>query len=172
MKIENEVSNSFYNLYILKEVVDSAREVRPDYMNKQTREKSIHTFKNLILDKISKVAKFCNPKNINFEKMLCSILLLAKNIEGVLYNVIENRIEEKYKEYDQLDFENIEEIYGIIETTIPDEYVFNEKSKIMVIDNIKKENRIIDLDEDIVKNLNELDNLSKGCYIYDNDKCK
>jgi hypothetical protein len=170
VKIENEVSNSFYNLYILKEIVDSAREIRPEYMNKDTRQQSIYIFKKNVLDKINKVAKFCNPKNINFEKMLCSLLLFAKNIEGILYNVIENRMEQKYKEYDQLDFENIEEIYGIIENTIPDEYVFNEKSKIMVVDNIKKENRIIELNSDMVKSLNELENLSKGCYIYDNDK--
>jgi len=170
VKIENEVSNSFYNLYILKEIVDSAREIRPDYMDKNNRDKSIHIFKKNVLDKINKVAKFCNPKDINFEKMLCSLLLLAKNIEGILYNVIEDRMEQKYKEYDQLDFENIEEIYGIIESTIPDEYVFNEKSSIMVVDNIKKENRIITLDSEKIKNLNEIDNLSKGCYIYDNDK--
>ena len=35
-KIENEISNEFYNIYILKEVVNIARNIRPDYLKKET----------------------------------------------------------------------------------------------------------------------------------------
>ena len=124
-------------------------------------------FKKSVYASIDKIAKFCKPKDINFEKMLCSLLLFAKSVEGVLYNVIENRMVEKYKEYDELEFESIEEIYGIIETKMPDEYIFNEKSQIMVIDNVEKNNKLLSLDEEQIKNINELDNLSRGCYVYD-----
>ena len=33
-KIENEISNEFYNIYILKEVVNIARNIRPEYLKK------------------------------------------------------------------------------------------------------------------------------------------
>ena len=167
IKIENEISNSFYNIYILKEIVDAARTLRSDYLDKNTRNRAILEFKKSVYASIDKIAKFCKPKDINFEKMLCSLLLFAKSVEGVLYNVIENRMVEKYKEYDELEFESIEEIYGIIETKMPDEYIFNEKSQIMVIDNVEKNNKLLSLDEEQIKNINELDNLSRGCYVYD-----
>ena len=99
--------------------------------------------------------------------MLCSLLLLSKNVEGVLYNVIQDRMKEKCQEYEKLMFENIEEIYGMIESNIPDEYIFNDNSQIMIIDNINKKNNLIKLNEEQVKSINELDNLSKGCYVYD-----
>ena len=167
VKIENEISNSFYNLYILKEIVDAARYIRYDYVNKETRNKAILHFKNSIYLSINKITKFCNPKDINFERMLCSLLLFAKNIEGILYNIIENRMSEKYKEYNKLEFDSIEEVYGIIEDAIPDEYVFTSESKIMIIDNINRKNKLIDLNPVQINNINELDNLSKGCYVFD-----
>jgi len=169
-KIENEISNSFYNIYLLKEIVDIARMVRPDYLVPQKRNESILTFKKHIYQSINKVTKFCVIKDINFEKMLCSLLLLAKSVEGVLYSIMEEKMAEKYKEYADLKFQNIEEIYGLIETEIPDEYVFTEETEIMVIDNIGKKNNIIKLTSEQVENINDLNTISRGCYIYDEVK--
>ena len=45
VKIENEISNAFYIFYILKEIVDCARNIRPDYLNKNARDESVLIFK-------------------------------------------------------------------------------------------------------------------------------
>jgi hypothetical protein len=98
VKIETQISNEFYNLYILKEIVNSARNLRPDYLNNKTKDNAIAAFKQDIYDSLNKIAKFCIPKNLNYEKLLCSLLILARNIEGILYAVISTRMHEKQKE--------------------------------------------------------------------------
>jgi len=102
IKIENEISNEFYNLYILKELVDVARTVRPEYLQTETREFAVTEFRNKLYETLRKVSAFCVPKNIHFEKLLCSMYVFSKNIEGMLYEIIEKRIKKKNLEYDKM----------------------------------------------------------------------
>ena len=166
-KIENEISNEFYNIYILKEVVNIARNIRPDYLKKETRADAITIFQKNIYKAINKVSAFCNPKNINFEKFLCSLLLLAENIEGMLYEVISTRMEEKQKQYDKLPLQSLEQIYAAVDVNIKDTYTYNKDTIFCIIDVENETNDLFKIPEDEVENINEINNLSKGCYIYD-----
>ena len=166
-KIENEISNEFYNIYILKEVVNIARNIRPEYLKKETRAEAITIFQKNIYKAINKVSAFCNPKNINFEKFLCSLLLLAENIEGMLYEVITTRMEEKQKQYDKLPLQSLEQIYAAIDVNIKDTYTYNKDTVFCIIDVENETNDLFKIPEDEVENINEINNLSKGCYIYD-----
>ena len=116
---------------------------------------------------INQVSAFCNPKNINFEKFLCSLLLLAENIEGLLYEVITTRMEEKQKQYDKLPLQSLEQIYAAIDINIQDTYVYNKNTVFCIIDVENETNDLFELPEDEIDNLNELNNLSRGCYVYD-----
>ena len=166
-KIENEISNEFYNIYILKEVVNIARNIRPEYLKKETRADAINIFQKNIYKAINKVSAFCNPKNINFEKFLCALLLLAENIEGMLYDVITTRMQEKQKQYDKLPLQSLEQIYAAIDVNIKDTYTYNKDTIFCIIDIENETNDLFQIPEDEVENINELNNLSKGCYIYD-----
>jgi hypothetical protein len=166
-KIENEISNEFYNIYILKQVVDIARNIRPEYLKKDTRMDAITIFQKNVYKAINKVSAFCNPKNINFEKFLCSLLLLAENIEGLLYEVISTRMQEKQKQYDKLPLQSLEQIYAAIDVNIQDTYVYNKNTVFCIIDVENETNDLFELPEDEIDNLNELNNLSRGCYVYD-----
>ena len=166
-KIENEISNEFYNIYILKEVVNIARNIRPEYLKKETRADAINIFQKNIYKAINKVSAFCNPKNINFEKFLCALLLLAENIEGMLYDVITTRMQEKQKQYDKLPLQSLEQIYAAIDVNIKDTYTYNKDTIFCIIDVENETNDLFQIPEDEVENINELNNLSKGCYIYD-----
>lgn len=75
VKIEAEMSSMFYNLYIFKGMVDSARLVRAMYMRTATRGAAVRAFTDKIHEHIASVAKFCNPKNVNFERLLCLSLI-------------------------------------------------------------------------------------------------
>ena len=166
-KIENEISNEFYNIYILKEVVNIARNIRPEYLKKESRMDAITIFQKNVYKAINQVSAFCNPKNINFEKFLCSLLLLAENIEGLLYEVITTRMEEKQKQYDKLPLQSLEQIYAAIDINIQDSYVYNKNTVFCIIDVENETNDLFELPENEIDNLNELNNLSKGCYVYD-----
>ena len=77
-------------------------------------------------------------------------------------------MKEKQEEYDQMSVSSVEEIYGIISTNLPDEYVYNENTKILFIDNVKKECNLIEtIQKEEIDNINELTHLARGCYIND-----
>ena len=166
-KIENEIGNPFYNLYILKGVVDIARDIRKDYLSQDTREHAVKWFQRCVYERINTVAKFCKPKDIHFEKMLCSLLCLSKNIEGVLYDAITSRMSVKNKQYNKLPVKSVEQIYGAIEENIPSNYKYTENTKVYVMNCVSKKCDRIQLKKDICNEINNTDVLSKGCVLYD-----
>lgn len=172
VKIENEISNEFYNLYILKEITDVARFIRPDYMRAQTRDRAISIFRKSVYEIIGKVSKFCIPKALNFEKLLCSMYVLAKSIEGILYEIIRKRVEEKKREYDKMLLCSVEEIFATINVNIQDDYEYKKETQIMIVDMVSQKNTIFEIPENEVENVNSIHPLARGTYIYDLSKLK
>lgn len=167
VKIENQISNEFYNLYILKEIVNSARDVRPYYLENDTKDKALSLFRQNIYDSLNKIAKFCIPKNLNYEKLLCSLLILSKNIEGILYNVITTRMNEKQKEYIKMPLQNLDQIYAAIDVNIKDNYIYNDKTVFYIIDMVEEKNEMFQIPKNEINNVNKINNISRGCYVYD-----
>jgi hypothetical protein len=172
IKIENEISSPFYNLYILKCIVDAARVVKLKYININTKSKAISDFKKIIYENINKICKYCQPKNLNYEILLCSLLVYVKCIEGVLYDVITTRILKKEKEYSKLPLQKIEQMYASIEINIPDKYIYNDNTEIMIFDCVNKETRMYKLKEDEIDEINSVPTISRGTYIYNYEKNK
>ena len=167
IKIEHEIGNPFYNLYILKGIVDVTREVRVDYLHPgKSREKAIKYFRESIYERVRCVANYCSPKGIKFEKMLCSLLCLSKNIEGVLYDVVESRMKIKEKEYKKLPLQTPEQIYGAIEINIPDKYIFNKNTTVFVMDCTTKNCSRLKITDDQCREINNTHTLSKGMLLY------
>jgi hypothetical protein len=166
IKIENEIGNPFYNLYILKGIVDVAREVRVDYLCESSRKKAIAYFRQSVFERINCVADYCSPKGIHFERMLCSLLCLSKNVEGVLFDVVEARMMEKKKTYDKLPLQSTEQIYGAIEANISDKYAFNENTTVFVMNCISEDCSRLELTPEICKEVNDTHPLAKGMYLY------
>jgi hypothetical protein len=167
VKIENEISNPFYNLYILKGIIDAAREVRHLYTIKETRDESIKTFRLSVYNIIEKVSTYCLPKNIHYEKLLCSLYVFSRSLEGFFYETMNKITKVKDEEYTQLPLKSVDQIYGVITTNIPDEYVYNDKTKIMVIDNVGKNMNEYRIPKDELENVNDITHLAKGTYIND-----
>ena len=167
IKIENEISNEFYNIFILKEIVSIAMEIRPDYLRKEKKDDAVTYFRHSVYEILNKVSKFCNPKNIHYEKFLCSLLLLSENIEGVLYDVINARMQVKQKEYNKMPLKNLEQIYATIDINLQDTYIYNKDTVFYIIDMVDETNDIFEIPETEIKNINKLHNISRGCYVYD-----
>ena len=168
VKIENDIGNPFYNIYILKGIVDIAREIRVDYLSPgKTRYKAIKYFRQGIYERINCVAKYCNPKNIHFEKMLCSLLCLSKNMEGILYDVITSRMKDKEREYSKMPLQTIEQIYGAIEANIPDKYIYNPKTVVFIMNCPKQNCSRLELTPQNCLDINNTHPLSKGTFLYD-----
>ena len=167
VKIEHDIGNPFYNLYILKGIVDVAREVRVDYIKSgKSRDQAIKYFRESIYERIRCVANYCAPKGIKFEKMLCSLLCLSRNIEGILYDVIESRMKTKQKEYKKLPLQTPEQIYGAIEVNIPDKYIFNKNTTIFVMNCNTEICSRLELTNDQYCQVNDIPTLTKGMFLY------
>jgi hypothetical protein len=167
VKIEKEIGDPFYNLYILKGIVDVAREVRIDYLQKgEYRINAVKYFKKSIYERIRCVANYCKPKNINFEKMLCALLCLARNIEGILYDVINSRMTEKNEEYKKIPLQTPEQLYGALEINIKDKYKFNKNTTVFVMDCVSEKCSRLEI-SDVYKQINKIPSLSRGSFMYD-----
>jgi hypothetical protein len=167
VKIENEIGDPFYNLYVLKGIVDVAREVRVDYQQEgECRKRALKYFRESIYERIRCIASYCTPKNIKFEKMLCSLLCLSRKVEGILYDVIDSRMKAKNKDYERLPLQTTEQIYGAIEVNIKDNYVFNENTTVFVMNCITEECSRLKLTTEQIRKVNSSHTLGKGSFLY------
>jgi hypothetical protein len=167
IKIENEIASPFYNLYILKCIVDVARDIRSSYMIENTRMDALKHFRDTIKLKIDEISKFCRLKDIHYEKMLCALYVLSTNMEGVLYDVIESRMTEKEKEYSRLPLQSTEQIYGAIDCNLPDKYLYTNNTNILIINNNTNQSELYKIPHNKLDVINKLHPMTRGTYIYD-----
>lgn len=167
INIENQISSPFYNLYILKGIIDAARYVRAGYLQKNTRIDSIRTFRLKIIERVNEVANFCKLDNIHYEKMLCALLIFSKCMEGMLYKLITKRMKQKEQEYNKLPLKSIEQIYAGIETNLSDDYIYNQKTTIFVFDSLKENTGMLQLTSEQIRKINEIHPLCRGTSLYD-----
>ena len=137
------------------------------YIQKNTRLDSIRTFRHRVSEKVAEVAGFCKLDKINFEKLLCSMLIFSRCMEGVLHDVVKSRMSEKNREYKKLPLQSVEQIYASIEANIPDDYVYNENTRVFIVDSHKEICEFYKIPTDELEVINELHPMARGTYIYD-----
>ena len=166
-KIEKELTSSIYHLYIFKKIVDSARSVKKQYHSDQ-RETAIKIFKKDVINTIMSVANFCCPKNIHYEKLLCSLYCFANASQRVLYDVIKTKNKLTQEKYSELELKTPEHIYGAIEINIPQTYNFSKNTNVTIF-NIEKESRytLSKLPDNLIKILNNTHPLLQGSILYE-----
>ena len=165
-KIEKEIGSEFFCLYILKGIVDAARQVRHDYIRKDTREQAIGYFRQATLERIDSVSKFVTLKDIKYENMLCSLLCFARCSEGLMYEFMNDLVAEKDKQYSKIPLKSPEELFVAIDASIKDPYKFNTNTKVIAIDcNMKKCYPIKLSGKEIVK-IDQFKSLAQGPELY------
>lgn len=167
VKIENEITNPFYSLYILKGIVDIARDIRHLYISSETRIDAIRLFRHSIYEILEKISKFIKVRDVHYEKMLCSLYVFSKALEGFFYETSNNLLKEKFGDYEKLPLKSIEQIFAVISTNLPDDYVYNENTKIVLIDSVEEQMSEHSIDKDEIKNINDITHLARGTYIHD-----
>ena len=167
VKIEDMISSVFYNIYVLKGIVEAARMVRVAYTNFETRNDALLTFQKSLYAKLSEISQFCVPRGLNTELLLCSMLLLSTNIEGMLHEFMEVRMTEKRNEYENLPVNSTEQIYAVIETNLPTNYTYSDKTTVYVIDSNSESSKEIQLTEEQASTINNTYFLARGTTLYD-----
>jgi hypothetical protein len=165
-KIEKEISSEFYNMYIMKNMIDSTIKNRSLYIEKETREKAVQNFKNDILKTIDSLVKFCNPK-INWEKLLCCLLCISKCIENICYEKLKKLMSIKKADYNNMRLKNTTEIFEAIEANIPSHFFFDDKSVIYVWDCVNQKSYKMKLNKSMINSLNETHPFERGTILYE-----
>ena len=108
-------------------MINIVRDVKNNYEEEDTRDKAVLTFKSEMYKVISPIAKFCSLSDIRWEKLLCSIILFSKCVEGICYDVVEKTMSDKEKEYKKMKHQTVSDIYLAIEKYLDTPYPENPK---------------------------------------------
>jgi hypothetical protein len=166
-KIENEIGSPYYCIYILQGIVDSCRIVRADYSTSTTRDYAVNFFRFSVRERVDSIATFSTLKGLHYEKMLCSLLCLARCIEGVLYQVMTTVSQKKRESYRKLPLKRPEEVAIALEINIPDDtYTFSDKTQVMVVDCIKESCDMVQLSKEQACYISEYDTIYRGVELY------
>jgi hypothetical protein len=159
MKLENELSNNFYRLYLLKCIVDSANKHSKDYENGS--QESVDNFRNDIFEGMRKVKKFYDPK-CNFESLLCGLMVFVNCFEGCLFIESEKQTIWTNKQNEKLEIKNPKHITSIIDYNLNLKYKFNSDTNVKYFDSVEKTSSDFGIDKKYIHILNTCDSLTWG----------
>lgn len=167
-KIEREIGTPFYCLYILRGIVEAARAIRSDYLKKDEniQKVAMSFFRTALHERIDSIAEYCQPKNLDYEKLLCSLLALTKAVEGILYESMLKLTNRKNDEYNSIPFALPEEAFLMVQNGVQENYNFTEKNTILVMDLQKGKSDMFNLNTKQIEEINECKELNRGCLLY------
>jgi hypothetical protein len=195
IKIEDEINNIFYSLYVFQKMIISAREVKDLYFNEVETgtgmtddagvRKATEQFKSGMFIHIRTIAKFVQLKKVNFELLLCALYAFEEQLETQLYFMLQDAMKIKFGMYQEcLKVSSTEHIYAILDfnfsETSKDEgtseegarsgivkYVFNKKTRVNIYDCVEK-NKVkgFKIPSKYVESVNNIFGIFKGSYIH------
>ena len=163
-KIEENIGDSYTNIYILKHIVNYVRQLKMYYLNKETEKQALKIFKNKTSELICDMVEFYVPK-INFEKLFCSLIAISNCIEGIMFSHLEKQYGKKEYEYSNLELTSANHIYGALEVNVVDDYIFNKNSEFLVLDCVNKKQEILQISDEDIDRLNCTHALLRGNYL-------
>lgn len=161
-KIEKLISISHYKLYALKLLVESANNLREDYVINP--ENTILKFKREFESAIDKYAQFFNV-NVNYEILLCSLYVLSDCFTHNLYNSITPIIENKLKHYASIIPKDGDEIVEIFNINMENCYEYTTETEIYIYNIVDQTSQVIKLTEEEIQKMNDLDSRDQQPYL-------
>lgn len=139
VKIEYALDHPYHSLHILKEIVDSARNVRAEYITEEGRKTAVLRFRQTVLDSIDRVASFVNVKEVDFEKLLCGLYSFSRCLEGLIFEVMEYRMAKKTRRYNSLPLQDPLEYFIAFDLNFPTTVEIDETTTKVVECDIQRE---------------------------------
>ena len=134
-KLSTEMGSDFFNLYMFRKITEIASSLRSSFMIEKDRKRAVKAFKKNIYIELDKISKYCLPK-LNFERLLCSLLVYADCVEGMLYRECKSLWKTKSEDYKKLKYKTIPEILDRIDSYLPDNYFSRAETIVTVYDSV------------------------------------
>lgn len=161
-KIEHELNNPFYALYIFRFIVDKARDVRDAYGCTSTRQQTIVHVRREVFNRIHTLMKYVTLKDVDFDIVLCALYSLAEQLEYQLQRMLSSYIESKNIEYQGLRIANARHVYALLDLTIPHPVEFNTDAIIVFLDSTDNTQSVLELSGKVCDKLNSFPVYSRG----------
>lgn len=160
-KIDNQLIDYKYKLYILKNVVEAAKYIRVEYIEGEVVD-TVKVFKKMVCDAVDSVSKFCKMKDVDYDKMLCSLLILSTSMEGVMYEEMNKISTEKEEQRVGMSVTSTEHIYGMVDLNIDSDYTYDKDTIVFAIDCDRKKSITFSLTEDESSEINKAHTFYRG----------
>jgi hypothetical protein len=147
VKFEERISSKTLLNHVLRIFVNLVKEYRTSYLRGgEETEWSIFEIKKQFLEKYTQLVNYHVP-SIDYDKMICSLLVMSQCLEGLFYEYLEKRYTEKDKQYQIMRVKNILDFYHVLEHNFENtcKYKLTHKSNILIVDHIHKQSKTISL---------------------------
>lgn len=162
VKFEERIISKTLLNYVLKLFVRHVRSYRSSYL-KGDEESSwaVMEIKKNFLNDYTSLVNYHIPA-INYEKMICSLLMFSQCLEGLYHDFLQKRYDEKDKQYEIMRCKNLMDFYKIIDNCFPvSTKPLNIKSQILVIDHPERKCENITLTKENIQVLEKLERMDK-----------
>lgn len=169
VKFEERIASKTLLNYILGVFVKIVKEYRLSYLKGgEEAEWAIFEIKKAFLEEYTQIVNYHTPC-IDYDKMVCCLLLIAQCLEGLFYEYLEKRYEEKDKQYEIMRMKNILDFYNVIHLNFQDKNPksLTVKSNILVVDHTQQTSKTITLSKEEVNNIQNLYNSKNKEYDLD-----
>lgn len=158
VKIEEEINNTFYSLYIFRNVIDIASKVKTVYLQGNT-EDAVLQFQRELFEVINSVAKFCRLKDVQFPLLLCSIYAFGEQLAYQLSQYLEKYIVKKYEQYEKMEVISLRHMFAVMDVNFKETYTYNDRTRIHIMDIPSEEKHIYALSDEPEKFIQTLNNI-------------
>ena len=134
-KLSTEMGSDFFNLYMFRKITEIASGLRSSFVIEKERKRAVKAFKKNIYIELDKISKYCLPR-LNFERLLCSLLVYADCVEGMLFRECKSLWKTKSEDYKKLKYKTIPEILDRIDSYLPDNYSSRSETIVTVYDSV------------------------------------
>ncbi len=168
-KIENEVRDAFYSLYIFRQMIDLVRSLKNQYSDPNTRTETIKYFDSELFNIVNRVAKFCSLKTLNAENLLCALYAFGEQLEFQLYRLLYSAMKKKAQKYSKMEVQRLEHMYTIFDVNFKDTYKFNDRTVVHVLDGINETRStfaLTNLNLEAINELNDMKQIYRGHHLH------
>lgn len=166
-KISEQFSRQHFPIYILKSIIDIARDIRYDYsLGGSSRIHAMKFFRDQLFGIVENLGDYVDLKNVSFETMLCALYCFSDRMEGFFYLLLHQKTQNKQKLYENLPIKTPLQFYGALETNLSHKYIFTPHTNIVVMDARKKIWYEKKIDEIHLDKLNDTHPISQGNLLY------
>lgn len=165
VKFEERILSKTLLNYILKIFVKYVKQYRSSYIQSgEESEWAVIEIKKQFLEEYTQIINYHVP-HINYEKMICSLLLMTQCMEGLFYDTLQKRYEEKDRQYEIMRCHDLTDFFSLLNHNFPSQYKpLNIKSSIFVVDHVNKKSTLLKLKKEeiqVIETLKEHSHITK-----------